>query len=275
MLFGPSNCFPLFFKKSSMPPFQELSQNKLRYLRSLRSDRMRQKYHNFIVEGVKMAEEVLRSGSLELELIAALPEWLRAFEPLLEPHRNKVYVVTEKLLAQISLLTTPNKVLMVLKRPSATLRIDWLQTDLTLYLDGIQDPGNLGTILRTADWFGARQVVTGPGTVDVFNNKVVQAAMGSFLRVNAVPMNLESLASLSPEIPIYGATLDGEDVGQISLQKPAILVVGNESRGLSENALKYIHRRLRIGGAQGPRSESLNVAVATAIFLALWHYRAG
>ncbi|GIV31121.1 MAG: RNA methyltransferase [Saprospiraceae bacterium] len=256
-----------------MALFQELSQNKLRYLRSLRSERMRQKYHNFIVEGVKIADEVLRHPQAEVELIVAVPEWIEANRHLLDSLSGKVYVASQKVLSQISLLTTPNMVLCVLKRPQVELQVEWLHTGITLYLDGVQDPGNLGTILRTADWFGVRQVVAGPGTVDPFNSKVLQAAMGSFLRVRVLHMALDSLHALAPRVPIFGAVLDGQDVATVNLPRPAILAMGNESRGLTDQSLRHLHERIRIAAADDHGAESLNVAVATGILLALWHYR--
>ncbi len=244
----------------------KLSISQLKYLKSLHTRKYRQKYHNFVVEGVKICEEVLRQGDLEIELIAATAEWADANPALLKLYGEQIIFVSQKELSRISLMTTPNHVFMVVRQPKWQLprRIN----DVTLYLDDLQDPGNMGTILRIADWFGIKWVFCSPKTVEVFNPKVVQASMGAFLRVKTMEVDFGDLKKTFSGIPTYGAVLNGKNVFETCLPSVAILVIGNESRGISVSIQQELDHSIAIPSHSSAGAESLNAGVATGILCA-------
>ncbi|MFQ5446344.1 MAG: RNA methyltransferase [Saprospiraceae bacterium] len=244
----------------------KLSIRQLKYLKSLHARKYRQKYHNFMVEGVKISEEVLKQGALEIELIAATPEWADTHSAILDAHREQLLLVSPQDLKRISLLSTPHQVLLVARQPH--YQIPRTLPGLALYLDGLQDPGNLGTILRIADWFGIQWVFCSPDTVEIFNPKVVQASMGAFLRVKCVVAGFGEVRTAHPEIPIYGAVLDGSDVFQTTFPPTALMVIGNESRGITPPLRKQLTHLITIPRYANGAAESLNAAVATGILCA-------
>ncbi|MEO0776815.1 MAG: RNA methyltransferase [Bacteroidota bacterium] len=250
-----------------------LSKNKLKYLRALRQKKYRQKYDKFIVEGDKIAREFLLQQRYGIEWIIALPHWVETHQKLLQVHFNKTLTVSEAELQQISLLHTPNQVLLVADRFSWSLDPERLGRGLSLYLDGIRDPGNLGTIIRIADWFGLDYIFCSPDCVEEYMPKVVQSAMGALLRVPVLQRELAELRALQPHLPICGTVLDGDNVFEQPLPKAALLVVGNESRGVSAAVREQLTQRLRIPAHLGGGAESLNVAVATGIFCAQFRHR--
>ena len=160
-----------------------LSQNQSKYLAALAVKKYRQKYRKFVVEGEKMVAELLTSRAFVLSDIYGVERWAEANAALLRPFLDKFNAVTEAELAKISSLSTPNLVLAVVEMPNEIPEPAWASTDLCLFLDGLQDPGNMGTILRIADWFGIQAVFCSPDCVDVYSPKVVQATMGAILRV--------------------------------------------------------------------------------------------
>lgn len=173
---------------------------------------------------------------------------------------GKLYLTDDKTIKEIGSLKTPNKFLAVVKKPIVKPNNE----SFILALDSIQDPGNLGTIIRTADWFGVDLIVCSKGTVDHFNPKVVQSSMGSLFRVPIIYQNLEDYL-LKTELPIYGALLEGNNLYEEKLPKKAILIMGNEGAGVSNEIQKHIQHKIHIpkfGGA-----ESLNVSIATGIIL--------
>ncbi len=247
-----------------------LSKNKIKYLRALRQKKYRQKYNKFIVEGDKIARELLEQERFRPEWIFATSDWIKTQQKLLGVHLNKTLTVSESELKQVSNLSTPNQVLIVADRFNWTLDSERLGQGLSLYLDGIRDPGNLGTIIRIADWFGFDYIFCSPDCVDEYMPKVVQSAMGAILRVPILPYELKDLVAAQPQLPIYGTVLDGENVFKKALPSAAMIVVGNESQGVSKSAQALIQHRLKIPAAAQNGTESLNAAVATGIFCALF-----
>lgn len=245
----------------------KLSINQLKYFKSLHERKNRQKYHNFMVEGVKLAKEVLEAGTLDVESIVAIPDWLEQNKTLL-PKVENIIPVAEGELKKISLLTTPNQVILVAKQPASAFDKKSVASGLSLYLDDIRDPGNLGTILRIADWFGIPWVFCSPGSVEAFNPKVVQASMGAFLRVQCMEMDFSTVIENLPNLPIYGTVLDGESMFSEPLQRPALIAIGNESRGLSDEIQASLTHRISIPKGPGGGAESLNAGVAAGIVCA-------
>lgn len=245
-----------------------VSKNDIKFVQSLRLKKFRQKYNNFIAEGEKIAAEALLSSRCRIVRIFALPEWIRDnTDQLARIQPSVITEISENELAKISGLSTPNKVLMVLESPQAG-EPPLIQT--AMYLDDVQDPGNLGAILRIADWFAIPHVFCSPGSVDVYNPKVIQASMGAFLRIDTQEIALETLLSRQAELPVLGAVLDGADLFAAPLPVSGILVVGNESKGIRPATQQFITHRISIPRAPGGGAESLNAAVATGIITAFW-----
>ncbi len=246
-----------------------LSKTLIREIRSLHKAEGRKSRHRFLVEGPKMVAELLKSNWPLREIFAteAWPGWSAGNTLSGDP---AVYAVSEAELSRISTLVTPNQVLAVADIPPVTLDWKLLSGDLTLALDGISDPGNLGTILRIADWFGIRQVLCSRGSVDVFSPKTVQASMGSVFRVNVLVEDLKSfLSDLPPDLPVYGSFPEGPPLHQTKLQQKGLLLIGSESHGISAGLIPLISHKVSISAFAHPgqtgRAESLNAAFATAI----------
>jgi TrmH family RNA methyltransferase len=238
------------------------AQNK--YIRSLSQQKFRNEYKVFIVEGEKLAAEWLRSDS-RIQMIVAVEEWVGHNTALIARHSSaQLCITTESGLEAVSGLQTPNKVLLVVETPEeAILKLD---NEWCLALEDIQDPGNMGTIIRIADWFGIRHIVCSPGCVNVYNPKVVQSAMGGHLRVQTHQADLGAFLSSTPLVR-YAATLHGKNVYQCERATSGILIIGNESKGISPQIAGLADKQItipRYGGA-----ESLNAGVSTGILCAL------
>lgn len=245
-----------------------LSKAKIKYIQRLAQKK--QRYHEaaFVVEGSKMVAELLQQSVFPVRDLFATSAWLNAHAALTAPYQDLITEVSEQELQQLSLLTTPHQALAVVSMPKYTPFKYNIQTTLHLVLENIQDPGNMGTLLRIADWFGLPALFCSKGCVDVYNPKVIQASMGSFLRVPVHYTDLPTLFEDHPNVPVYGAVLGGDNVYQTPLQRPAFLVIGNEGQGISEALEKRLDHRLTIPRRGG--AESLNAAVATGILCALF-----
>ena len=234
-----------------------ISKNDVKYIQSLHHKKTRDKEGLFIAEGPKLLLELL-SSQFEVKQLYALPVWMEQ-----HPKINKATEITEGELEKITALQTPNQVLAVFKQPSLSDE-PVLKGCLSLVLDGIQDPGNLGTIIRIADWFGICQLIASEDTADVYNPKVVQATMGSIARVKVHYKKLPDWLAQTT-VPVYGALLNGENVYNTGEIKEGVLVIGNEGRGIRADVLPFIKQPLTIPGRG--KAESLNAAVATGIIL--------
>ena len=232
-----------------------LSKNHLKLITSLSHKKYRQKHKLFAVEGVKVVHEFLNS-SFELDILFSTET---SFS-----HLNNYIEISEQELNKISTLKTPNKVLALFKIPEQQ-RV--APAGLIIALDTINDPGNLGAIIRLCDWFGVEQLVCSKETVDCYNTKVIQASMGSLTRIVIHYTDLKDYLSATT-LPTFIADMDGENVYKTVVPKEGILIMGNEANGVSEEVKKQIQRKItipRFGKTQ--ETESLNVATATAILL--------
>ena len=236
-------------------------------MQSLHLKKYRQRYGAFLVEGGKSVLELLSSG-LEVEHLLLTPEFAAQLGPLPASAPPPV-LVTEAELTQLSTLSTNLTALAVARRPAETpLPPTLCQTNLLLALDGVADPGNLGTLLRLADWYGLPGVVLGPGCADAFSPKTVVASMGSFTRVPVWERDLAGwLAELPADSLIYGADLRGDNVHRLGLQPTGVLVMGSESHGLTPAVAERLTRRLHIPRSPRGQAESLNVAISAGILL--------
>jgi len=235
-----------------------LTKAKIKWVKSLHHKKTRDTEKCFVVEGEKMVMEGLNYfGDYLLNLYALNVH----FEEVpVEFHRQTV-MVNQRELEQLSELKTPNKFVAVFRKPKPIE----LSDNFTLVLDGVQDPGNMGTILRLADWYNIKNIVCSPDTVDVYNSKVVQASMGAIFRIDVQYTNLISFLENTKQ-PIYGALLNGENYRSIEYAKNGLLVMGNEGAGIRPEVQALIKTKITI--PKYGQAESLNVATATAILLA-------
>ena len=237
-----------------------INNSELKYIQSFAHKKHWDQESVFIVEGPKLVKELLESD-WTIEKIYASPEWLNAQEPIGAPTEQ----VNEIILARISQFKTANQVLALVKKKVANAQLKF-DNEFTLVLDGIQDPGNFGAIIRTADWFGIKQMMVSEDNAGMYNPKVIQRTMGSFLRVRVeVVHNIAAILS-QQKLPVYGALLEGTSIYQTTFLQDGFLIIGNESKGIRENLMPFISDPIsipRIGEA-----ESLNAAVATGIILA-------
>ena len=241
-----------------------LSKAQNKYIRSLTQQKFRQEHKVFIAEGAKIAAEWLNSNA-RLQIIAATAQWAAEHEKTIALHPEaEVHIVSDNELAAISDLQTPNQVLLVAHMPES--QPVPVMTGWCLALDRLQDPGNMGSVIRIADWFGISHVVCGAGCVDVYNSKVVQSAMGGHLRVNMYEADLEDFLR-SCTVPVIAATLDGDNVYHMPRMEAAVLVIGNESKGISAGIQALATQKVMIPRRGG--AESLNAAVSAGILCGL------
>lgn len=245
----------------------QLSKAKISYLNSLQQKKFRQKYNNFLVEGDKSAVELLQFPNAEIELICATQDWSDNHSSLTLPHRDKLVIVKLNELKKISSLRTPNGVLIVAKQFSFPDVFPDAEQSFSLFLDNIQDPGNMGTILRIADWFGLPYVFRSKGCADVYNSKVIQASMGAFMRVKSPIIDLAELKRQVPGLPIYGALMEGENMYSLPKTERGILVIGNEGKGISTETQELLTKKITIPAPAGSGAESLNAGVAAGIIV--------
>ena len=248
-----------------------ISKNQLKYIRQLEQKKYRRREGVFVAEGTKVVGDLLQR--YRPEAVFATADWQA-------PAGITPQLVTDDELRRISFLQHPQQVLALFPLPvscqpstvnckpsTVNSKPSTVNSDLSLALDGVQDPGNLGTIIRIADWFGISTIICSEDTVDAWNPKVVQATMGSIARVNIIYLNLpDFLDTLPADFPVYGTFLDGDNIYTQELTPNGLIIMGNEGNGISEAVRSKVNRRLLIPDFhQGPTADSLNVAIATAI----------
>jgi TrmH family RNA methyltransferase len=239
-----------------------ISKGQIKNIRFLQQKKYRDEQRLFIAEGPKVVVELLNSKFKTKELFYT--------EEFKHPGTGiKGIKVSEKELQNISALKTANQVLAVFEIPELKCNTDTLKKELVLALDDIRDPGNMGTIIRIADWFGINHVLCSESCVDVFNPKVVQSTMGSIARVNVCSADLDMV--LKELQPVYAAVLNGKNIYSTKLTSKGVILIGNESKGISEKLMKHVSDKISIPNFSSPQethsagAESLNAAIATAI----------
>ncbi len=238
-----------------------LSKNKIKYIQSLHHKKQRNEDLLFIAEGEKIVNEILAVAPQLIHSIYATEEWSAT-------HINLDAIPCETValfeLEKISTLQTPNKVLAIVQFLKNDLLLD-ITKEWVILLDGIQDPGNLGTIIRICDWFGIKHLICSPNTVDCYNTKVIQASMGSFLRVQVQYTNLIEFVKKQHQVPIFAAVLNGTPLQQLNNIQQGIVIIGNEGKGIQTDLLEYCTQKITIPSKGA--AESLNASVATGIIL--------
>ncbi len=250
-----------------------ISKAKIKYIHTLQAKKGRNAEQCFVAEGPKVVGDLMETSSPKL--VAATASWLAGHKDRLDSSTD-TYEVTEEELQKVSFLQHPQQVLAVFPMYSNTEVSLPGSDELCLALDGVQDPGNLGTIIRIADWFGIKRIYCSRETADVYNPKVVQATMGSIARVRLVYTDLAPLLTQAQgKIPVYGTLLDGENLYEKPLSAGGIIVMGNEGNGISQEIRPLVTERLLIPSfpPNSPTAESLNVAIATAVTCAEFRRR--
>lgn len=242
---------------------EKLSINKLKWLRNLHSKKFRTIEGFFLVEGEKMIAEIISNQEGDIHCLVLTDKLIHKIK---EDHKFESFLASEREFERISTLKTPQGILAVVKQSAIKEKQFNLDKNI-LILDGIQDPGNLGTIIRTADWFGVDQIFCSPDTVEIYNSKVIQASMGSAFRVNIKYGSISEFITTTT-LPVYGALLGGRSCYETTINTPGILIIGNEGKGISPNVAALITQPItipKIGAA-----ESLNAGVACGILLSIW-----
>jgi len=244
---------PLYIKLTMV------SKAKLKYIKSLQVKKYRNEEQRFLVEGAKSVKEILQS-EYKVETVVGVSSFLLSLGKL--PGIELIECSENDLASVGTFQTNESAIAIATMKPNKMPELK--HDELVLALDDIRDPGNLGTIIRTADWFGIKNIIASENTTDFYNPKVITSSMGSFTRMKVYYTNLQSFISTSKRL-VYGAFLEGEDVHHIELNRGSIVVIGNESHGISAATAAVINKRITI-----PRygyAESLNAGIATAIIL--------
>jgi len=247
-----------------------LSKNQIKFIKSLSLKKYRDESGCFLAEGNKLVADLL--PYFDCELILFESSWLAVQGDI----KTSQWIKADSgEIERVSLLKNPQQVLAVFRQPRYELDFSSLSRKLSLVLDNIQDPGNLGTIIRIADWFGIENIICSHETADVYNPKTIQATMGALARVRVYYTDLTVFLAQNKTLPVYGTFLDGEDIYTENLAPEGLIVMGNEGNGISEKIEPFVSKRLYIPNypSDRPTSESLNVAVATAIACAEFRRR--
>jgi TrmH family RNA methyltransferase len=249
-----------------------ISSSKSKLIRSLQHKKYRDQHRLFLVEGEKMVRELVTGGTNNpffIRELLASPEWMERNSEIIKRSGAELTEASRAEIKKISNLVTPQPVIALVSIPRLGFKAESLLNTPVLAFESIRDPGNLGTIIRTADWFGIGQIVCTPDSADLFNPKVIQSSMGAITRVQVHYRDLEILME-SKELAgktVFGTFMEGENIYETSLETDPLILFGNESRGLSERITRLIHRPLSIPSfstsSTGP--ESLNVAISVAV----------
>jgi TrmH family RNA methyltransferase len=235
-----------------------------KYVRSLHQAKFRKKYNNFIAEGDKICKEFVINKSLNIEHLIATSAWLGENKTLLSDIPYKIVEATEKNMSKISGFRNPSDVLMVLQKLNYSLDVEEIAKCNAIYLDDVQDPGNVGNIIRIAAWFGFSAVIRSAGSADFYNPKVVQSSMGTLTKIGLHTMDAEDLRKIG--VSIYGADMSGKNIFDVESVPAGILVIGNEGKGLQASIKAILSKTFKIPSFGSV--ESLNAAVACGILCA-------
>ncbi len=244
---------------------QIVSKSRIKYLQSLKLKKYREKYAAFVAEGRKTVGEFLNYNPKIIRGLYALSSWYDDSDLWKKVDPARRFVLDEKSLMKISLLKTPDQVYIECEQ---AIRVpDRIEVGWYIYLDGISDPGNFGTIVRAAEWFGVCAIFASPNSTEPFGPKCVQASMGSHARMPIYQMAVIEVHQRSPELPWFIATQEGVPVNQLDPQREGIIVIGSESHGVSRESRNIPHRAIAIPRGQGSVVESLNAAIAASVIM--------
>jgi RNA methyltransferase, TrmH family len=244
-----------------------LSKNQIKEIQSLQSKKFRDKHQLFIIEGIKSVSETLEFRSKDIEHIYGTELFLNSHAKILKKTAQNFSLITEDELKKISSQNNPNNVLALCRYFEEEQDVFNLNSHFSFYLDDIRDPGNLGTIIRLADWFGVSTLYCSENSCDLYNPKVIQASMGAFLRVQLVYAPLSEIIQQKSVKAVYGALLKGKNIYKESLEN-GLIIIGNEANGINDENLKYVNKPMKIPAHNTNSTESLNAAMAASILAA-------
>lgn len=245
-----------------------ISKAQIKEIRSLQLPKYRQMYNKFIAEGAKSATEFIRSGKYLIHQAYILEDTDPSIQSMIKAGGMHATTISLQAMEQISAMSTASGVLLLLERKEDLLPDINKAGKGILYLDGVQDPGNVGTIIRIADWFGIGSVIRSPDSADFFNPKVVQATMGSMNNVSLLTAEFKDIVQNGK--PVFGTFIDGVPYQQVPIPTDSIVVLGSEGKGISSTVSKEIDHRIAISGSPHRIADSLNVSVATGLIAAHW-----
>lgn len=269
-IFGCGDRRPVTGDRQQRKKRKMLSKAKINFINSLQKKKTREEEKLYVIEGDKMVKEFLEAR-VQVKLLVARPEFLNAIPLVLKQAVAEIIPTGYEELKKVSNLKTPHNALAIVAMPDIIMDLNSFDDKLSVALDTVQDPGNLGTIIRTAAWFGIKNIFCSPDCVDVYNPKVIQASMGAILHVNVFYTDLRTLLEKASDkkIRIFGAVLDGESIYSCKLDNKGIILLGNESQGISSELLPYITDRIMIPKISNAQSgiDSLNVSMAASVIL--------
>ncbi|MCK4664957.1 MAG: RNA methyltransferase [Bacteroidales bacterium] len=243
-----------------------ITKNQIKLINQLKLKKFRDKYQLFIAEGIKIVND-LYDSSFEIQSIFITSEYYEQVNNKFQDIKD-INIITDNEIKKISLQKSPNKIFAIVKIPQYDIDYQEIENNLTLVMDNIQDPGNLGTIVRIADWFGIANIVCSENCVDIYNQKVIQATMGSISRIKIHYIDLAIFfENVANNVTVYGTFLEGKNIYEKNFNKNGIVIFGNESKGISDNLHKYISEKIFIPNypASQKTAESLNISTAAAI----------
>lgn len=240
-----------------------ITKSQVKYIQSLGQKKVRDQEQVFLAEGPKIINELLTASSIQPQALYAVKEW-QQFSYKNGKENLPLTIINQSELERISFLSTPNLVLGIFKKPTAPEIIDF-SSGISLMLDDIQDPGNMGTIIRIADWFGINHIICSASTADAYAPKVVQSTMGSIARVHIFYEDLDKFINEHPDVKLYVTSLKGKPVQELNKIKKGMIVIGNESKGVSPSIIQLAYQQITI--PKRGNAESLNASVATGIIL--------
>jgi len=244
--------------------YSVITNNQIKFVKSLHQSKFRQKYNNFIAEGDKIAQEILQISTYKIVHVFALQKWMDENANILRKYAEITVSISKLEMAKISILKTSSPVLIVLEKKNQSL--DKIEDSKVIYLDNVQDPGNVGTIIRIADWFGIKTIIRNSGTADFYHPKVVQATMGSFLGSKLYTSDFDKIDFSNHKT--VGAVMHGTKLGEFKWPENTVLVMGNEGKGISAAVHQTIDHHVTIEGSDDRVADSLNVSMATGILCA-------
>lgn len=245
-----------------------ISKSKIRFIRSLQNKKVRDEERLFVIEGDKLVREFL-AARFTVRMLIAKPEFLSSLLPEMIQNINEIEAVSYEELKQMSTLKTPHNALAIVQIPESEMIVSEIIKQFCVALDFVQDPGNMGTIIRAAGWFGIKNIVCSVDCVDVYNSKVIQASMGALLHVNVFYTDLKTLFTnaIKNSVPVYGTMLDGKSIYDHKLDNKGIILLGNESKGISDELIPFITEKIRIPKYSNAKEgiDSLNVGMAASV----------
>jgi TrmH family RNA methyltransferase len=255
-----------------------ISKNKIKFIISLQKKKVRDEEKLYVIEGDKLVREFISAG-VPIRLLIAKPEFLSSLAPELTKPIKEIEAVDYGELKEISTLKTPHNALAVVQMPGNEINLPEVINKLCVALDFVQDPGNMGTIIRAAGWFGIKNIICSMDCVDVYNPKVIQASMGAILHVNVYYADLKNLFSFAAQnsVPVFGTMLEGQSIYKHKLDNKGIILLGNESKGISGELLPFVTEKIKIPKFSSAREgiDSLNVGMAASVVFSEFMRKSG